>query len=317
MKTVKFDWTYNYKSSFRGSVTPVFDPLTNSILISDGWGSYYSGMRLRRLLIGSGQEDTSAVVRDSVCSIIFSENKESLFIALQKRILEVNRSNLEIVNSWKNHIPRNSFFISQWENNLLCMNWGGPSLSIYDLDTSDVSRKRLGSCMGVFRLSRDTFIVASGMEGFIWKISMGDNSAEKWLSLPQFHSAVFDSQSSRLITPQGKHHTATEQSIKFHEPNRLLTIVDFSNNGKTDIYESPKDYSFLAYDHIRDLIILMNGSELYSCRVDSGKLSIIEGWKVDRNYEIVSYIPELDAAVSVCNVERESTLALAYLNKPV
>ena len=77
-----------YKSSFRGSVTPVFDPLTNSILISDGWGSNYSGMRLRRLLVGNGQEDTSAEVRDSVCSIIFSENEESLFVALPKRIVD-------------------------------------------------------------------------------------------------------------------------------------------------------------------------------------------------------------------------------------
>ena len=83
------------------------------------------------------------------------------------------------------------------------MNWGGPSLSIYDLDNSGCREKDLALVWGYSRLSRDTFIVASGMEGILWKISMEDKKADKWFSIPQFHSAVYDSQSSRLITPQG------------------------------------------------------------------------------------------------------------------
>ena len=314
MKKVDFDWIYPYKHSFRGSIIPKFDPQSNTLLISDGWGANISGMRLRRISLANGQEEISVVVRDGVCSLLFSENGKSIFVALSRRLLELNRSDLSIKTSWRKHVPRSSFFISEWRKHLLLMNWSGPTFSLYDLQTSTVKRKKLGSCSGLFPLDEDEFLVASGLEGIVWKLSMNDLKVCPWLKIPQFQSVIYNSPKQLLITAHGKHHTVTENSLKFHEPEKRVSITDLSSDNKTIEYKVPFKYSRLSYKPQSQLLYFIHKSRVQSFEITDDKLKKMETWKVDNSYDIIDFVPDHDLVIAIKNKGMQSFLAIARLN---
>ena len=99
-------WTIAMKQNIGGGgiMPPVLDPFDPSVFyVSDGWGSYYSSMRLRKLSVETGEELDSVLTRDGVRCLHIEEDR--LFAVLNKRILEVDRASLQVIRTYKKGVP--------------------------------------------------------------------------------------------------------------------------------------------------------------------------------------------------------------------
>ena len=89
-------WSIQPKNNIAGMgdvILPTIDAIGKSVFyVSDGHGSYYSSMRLRKLPIETGEELASVLTRDAARCIYFE--KEYIYAFLNKRVLKLDRNNV-------------------------------------------------------------------------------------------------------------------------------------------------------------------------------------------------------------------------------
>ncbi len=158
-------WTWTLKNNIDGGgvMAPVLDPFDPSAFyVSDGWGSYYGSMRLRRLSLETGEELASALTRDAVRCLWAGE--DAIFAVLTKRVVKVARPSMEVLGSWKKGVPAGSDYVAfDGEKTLLLMNWAASYLSVLELgEEAKARRKRLENCCGIFREDPRRFLVMNG-----------------------------------------------------------------------------------------------------------------------------------------------------------
>src|ERR1041384_5208486 len=102
-------WSTTLPYSQLGSMAPVYDPITNTILVSDGWGTPYASIRLRKLDADTGQE-TASVRLHNVGRCVFFLDDKTLVTALDNRLVAFDRQTLTEVARWDRRIPRYTDF---------------------------------------------------------------------------------------------------------------------------------------------------------------------------------------------------------------
>lgn len=156
-------WTIAMKQNIGGGgiMPPVLDPFDPSVFyVSDGWGSYYSSMRLRKLSVETGEELDSVLTRDGVRCLHIEEDR--LFAVLNKRILEVDRVSLQVIRTYKKGVPLSMDCVaSDGKNQLLMMNRNGCFLNLLDLTTGSVRKKKVETCCGILREGADSFLICT------------------------------------------------------------------------------------------------------------------------------------------------------------
>ena len=156
-------WTIAMKQNIGGGgiMPPVLDPFDPSVFyVSDGWGSYYSSMRLRKLSVETGEELDSVLTRDGVRCLHIEEDR--LFAVLNKRILEVDRASLQVIRTYKKGVPLSMDCVaSDGKNQLLMMNRNGCFLNLLDLTAGSVRKKKVETCCGILREGADSFLICT------------------------------------------------------------------------------------------------------------------------------------------------------------
>lgn len=156
-------WTVQMKHNIGGGgvMPPVLDPFDPSVVyVSDGWGTCYSSMRLRRLSLAAGEELDSVLTRDSVRCLVPQE--ERLLAVLNKRILEVDRASFQVVRTHKKGVPLYMDYAALYgTDKLLMMNWNGGFLNVFDLTAGTVRKKKAETCCGILRAGPDAFWVCT------------------------------------------------------------------------------------------------------------------------------------------------------------
>jgi len=154
-------WTIQMKNSISGGgiMLPQTDSFDASVFyVSDGLFSTYSGMRFRKLSIETGEEVANILTKDGVRCIYC--DKEYIYAFLNKRILKLHRSDLTIANTYKEKIPRYTDYVdSDGIDVFLLANWNASSLSVFDLQTQHIHKKKIDGCCGIFRTESDTFLI--------------------------------------------------------------------------------------------------------------------------------------------------------------
>ena len=78
-------WSHTLNNNIAGGgvMPPITDPFNPLVFyISDGWGSYYSSMRLRKLSVETGEELASILIRDSARCLHIERDR--IFIILNR-----------------------------------------------------------------------------------------------------------------------------------------------------------------------------------------------------------------------------------------
>ena len=157
-------WTVRMKNNISGGgvMAPVSDPFDPSAFyVSDGWGSCYASMRLRKLSLETGEELASVPTRDSTRCIQVEEDR--LFAVLNKRILELNRSDLSLRRAYRKGVPQYSDYVGfNGRDKLLLMNWMGGFLSVFDLNTETARKKKVDTCCGIWKEDENSFLLLNG-----------------------------------------------------------------------------------------------------------------------------------------------------------
>lgn len=155
-------WTVQMKNNISGGavIPPVLDPFDPSVFyVSDGWYSYYSSIRLRKLSVETGEELTNVLARDCVRCIHVEEDR--LFAVLNKRILELDRNDLHVLRTYKKGAYAD-YVGFDGRDKLLLMNRNGNFLNIFDLQSETVRKKKAAACFGIWRGDENTFLILDG-----------------------------------------------------------------------------------------------------------------------------------------------------------
>lgn len=155
-------WTVQMKNSIQSggfAMLPQIDPFDKSVFyVSDGWPSTYSSMRFRKLSIETGEELANVLTRDGTRCIYC--DREYVYAFLDKRIIKLRRSDLEIANHYKERIPRSTDYVDSDNGEIFVLgNHHADSLSVFDLQTGRSRRKKIGGCCGIFKKESNTFLI--------------------------------------------------------------------------------------------------------------------------------------------------------------
>jgi hypothetical protein len=307
-------WQTKLEHSQLGSHRPVYEPLNDSIYITDGWGSFYSAIRLRRISLADGAETGSVLLRDAVGCVCYAPDGDSMIAVLGKRLVEVNRSSLEVIQQWSTGVPRYSFHAGMHGRSLLLMNWRGPSLTRYDLEASAGTRKRAGSCQGILPLDDHRYLVCSGNEGIVWLYSFRESSLTKLIDTPPFIRAKLMPRSSQLLISLGKPYEISKHSVVHHSDSTCLRAYDVDTLSYTD-YTLFRPFHFFEPSVDGSVLHLAREGAVDSYAVEKERLVKRHSTKLPRGFRAASIIDERSLIIAVAHRQREqgSTLAaVAY-----
>lgn len=157
-------WSVRTKNNISGGgvMPPAADPFDPSVFyVSDGWGSYYGSIRLRRLSAGTGEELASVLTRDCARCIHIEEGR--IFAILNKRILELDRETLHVRRTYKKGVPQYADHVGfNGSDKLLMMNWMGGFLNVFDLTAEKTQKKKVNNCCGILREGPGSFLIMDG-----------------------------------------------------------------------------------------------------------------------------------------------------------
>lgn len=157
-------WSVHMKNNISGGgvMPPVLDPFDPAVFyVSDGWGSSYSSMRLRRLSVETGEELASVLTRDSTRCIHIERDR--IFAVLNKRILEMDRGSLGVIRAYKKGVPQYMDYVGfDGRDKLLMMNWNGGFLNVFSLSAETARKKKVDTCCGIWRENEKFFLILNG-----------------------------------------------------------------------------------------------------------------------------------------------------------
>jgi hypothetical protein len=217
-------WTTRLPYNLYGGLEPHFDPLTDSIYVGDGWGTPYASIRLRRLSATTGEETGSTRLGDAGRCLTFLDDEKSLLVALDKRLLAIDRTTLAISEKWTSRVPRYANHLVAFGRTAVLMNWRGPNLNTYELDGGPASRRAVGPCSGLFRTSDRHVLVCKGEEGKIFDFDPVKRCLTKLLDPPQFIIAAFSAQTGLLAVAEGNPFTIGDGWVRGAQDSKALSV---------------------------------------------------------------------------------------------
>ena len=147
------------KNNITGVMPPTVDPADPSVFyVSDGLFSPYSGMRFRQFSMETGEELANVLTRNATRCIHFQGDQ--IYAFLDKRIIKLRRNGLEVVETYKEKVPNYADYVSMInDDTFLIGNHGADFLAVFNVQTKQTKRKKIGGCCGIFKTEQDRFLV--------------------------------------------------------------------------------------------------------------------------------------------------------------
>lgn len=183
-------WTVQMKYGISGWLKPTADTEKSSFFyVSDGLGSTISGMRFRKMSIETGEELANVVTRDATRCIYF--DGEYIYAFLAKRILKLHRNDLKVAKTYKERIPYCADYVAYaGKDTFLLGNHNADSMSLFNVETKQTSRKKIGGCCGIFKKEQDNFLVFN--YDSILEYSPEKNKLAKLADTPKYTECVME-----------------------------------------------------------------------------------------------------------------------------
>ena len=251
-------WSAQMKNNISGGgvMAPVSDPFDPSVFyVSDGWGSSYSSMRLRKLSVETGEELASVLTRDSTRCVHIEEDR--VFAVLNKRILELDRNDLRVRRAYKKGVPQYMDFAGfNGEDKLLLMNWNGGFLNVFDLNTEKTRKKKVDTCCGIWKEDKNSFLVLNG--DAVLRYDLAGNKLIKLADSEPFTKC--------MLGQSGQLYLLCKGPVEGGEVLSKLVIYPSAAGGtpRELIRKEPAQHFALSQNETRLLLIRDNNIWLYS-----------------------------------------------------
>ncbi|ANF52625.1 hypothetical protein A0O34_19850 [Chryseobacterium glaciei] len=222
---IKEHWRITLKNAIFGGIKPQVDPVDDThFYISDGWGSSFPSMKLRKLVLEAGDEVNSISIKNSVRCLYWNENKKVLFAVSDNKIFQIDRASFTIEKKLTKGVPKYSDYISSDDKNaLLLMNFSSNFLNIYNTDTETSIKKKMKSCRGISKVNDNSFLIFCGHYGSVMRYDLLKNETDQVLKT-EIYKNVIHRKSGRLYLQCGILEPATETKHERIEPIPKLII---------------------------------------------------------------------------------------------
>lgn len=289
-------WTAETGTCLYGGMRPVFDPITNSILVSDGWGTTYTSIRVRRVDLATGKEAASVRLGNSGrCACFLDDN--TVLVATDSKLFALDRFTLKEKERWTSRVPRYTDFILPFGRSVVIMNWRGPSMNHFHLDQPKCMRRQAGSCEGLF--SRGTAaLVCSGKEGMVWSYSPSTGKLKELLSTPQFLRATYSADTDALAVALGNPFTVTADTFQGFTKSRVLRIYPLAQPQDWFEMQTVGAFSWMEFSADGRQLFLAFGSEIRVYFVEERRLVQGGVCRLPNKYETECVIPERGIAIA-------------------
>lgn len=265
---IREKWSQTLKNNIDGGgvMSPAPDPFDPSAFyVTDGWGSYYNSIRLRRLSLETGEELASVLTRDAVRCLWFEE--DALFALLSKRVVRAARPSMEVLDCWRRGIPACSDYAAfDGEKTLLSMNWAASYLSILELGEAKARRKRLESCCGIFREDSRRFLVMNGAG--IYRCTLPEGSLQKLADTKPYYRCLRGGSGRLYLLRSGEEDWLTQVLI-YPPPGEETEGLAPERIFQVPWLRGPKVYIALSRDE--ETVYFMQGDFLWAWSVSRGK----------------------------------------------
>ena len=152
-------WSKQLKNNITGVMLPTVDPADPSVFyVTDGLFSPYSGMRFRQFSMETGEELANVLTRNATRCIHFEGDQ--IYAFLDKRIIKLRRNGLEVVETYKEKVPNYADHVGMISDDTFLIGNGlKDSLTVFNVQTKQIRRKKIGGCCGIFKTEQDRFLV--------------------------------------------------------------------------------------------------------------------------------------------------------------
>lgn len=264
-------WTVSLKHSIYGSMTPTFDPATDSALICDGWGTAFASIRLRRIDLSSGAEAAATRLGNSARLAMFLPGSSEILAVLDNRLVAVDRVTLAPKKHWRSRVPRYADHGSTDGYSTVLMNWMGPSLHVYDLDNESCRRKKVGSCEAIFQRGQESLIF-SGKEGIVSGWTNSSNQLRVLARLPQFQCVCYAKKLDLAAIAIGNPFTVSTGRVESHRDSRTIRLCNLSAPETYREYKTDRGIVSLHMNEIGDRIFVEETDRLSVYEIGPARL---------------------------------------------
>lgn len=185
-------WAIQLKYNIGGGgvLDPTIDPYDKSVFyVSDGWGTSYGSIRIRKLSLETGEELANILTRDFARHFYF--NSKNIIVCLNKRILKLNRDDFSLQATYKTNVPRYTDYVGSDDlNTLLLMNYNSQYLFNFNMQTEKSTKKKVDSCCGIERIETDTFWIFN--YDSILQYDINTNKLKKLIATERYLSCARD-----------------------------------------------------------------------------------------------------------------------------
>lgn len=296
-------WTAQLPHSLIGSMTPVLDPLTGSVLISDGWNTPFASLSLRRLSLADGEVTGTARVRGAVYSTALSSSPESVLVTAGKRLLELNRSSLLEVRRWEKGVPQFAHHALRVGNVVLLMSRRGQTVSLFNLDDGSCRRKKVGSCQGLYLHEARRALICSGEEGLVTLCDPVAATLSKVAQPGPFIHAAYADRAAVVLLGLGVPVDVDEQSITRHRLSRSLAFLRVEPGAKLAVMDTPVPFSWMSLGPDGRRLVLADGQDVYVCTCDGKSVAVAAQHRLPPPLEVALVVPDRELLIAV---DRES-----------
>ena len=310
-------WVTNLPHLIYGVVAPIFDSHTDSILVTDGWGTAFKSIRLRRLDLSTGQEMATVRTGTPVRCVAFDNAGSTLMAANDHRLMLLDRSTLAVVQEWRSKVPRYSDYIV-WQGDLVLLkNWLAPALSRFDTNSSRVSRLNMGPCDGMYQQpNSDHVLILSGKEGRLSFFNIKTHKVDLRVDTPQFLNSKFSCCSNRLYLALGNPFNQTDSSISRFREAQTIRIYDLSNSMRIVDVRADQPFEDFWVSDSESQVILCNKNEIRVCEVVGSHLHCRKVTKLSSGFQVATVITERRIAIGSYHEDSRSILGAFQYGGP-
>ncbi|HTF89414.1 MAG TPA: hypothetical protein VK843_13460 [Planctomycetota bacterium] len=294
-------WTARLPFSLFGSMTPVCDLESDSVYVSDGWGTAYASICLRKIGLRDGAQQLELRTRTDLASACLDERGDSVLAVGRKRLIEFDRRTGSERERWQKSVPQNSFHSALIGRKTFLMHGDGPTLGIYDLTRGSCERKRIGSCDGLFVDAAENLIIASGKEGLVSEYAPATGRVKQLATPGPFRAAAYSRADQRILLGLGEPFVA-EAGTKHPGESALrwdaLALLSLGSGARVDV-PLGRTFQDLWVSRSGETLYLAQDDRLRRCQVSKNGLVTVDERHLQPNGRILLVVPERSIALCV------------------
>lgn len=306
-------WTTELPYSLTGSMAPVLDATTGSLLVSDGWGTPFASLSLRRLSLSNGEVTGTAHVRSAVYSTALSTSPEAILVASGKRLLELERTPLRETRRWDKGVPQYAHHVVRIGELAVCMSSRGSTAGIFNLDDGSCRRKTVGSCQGLYRHGDRSALICSGREGVVATLDAAKATLTTIAALGPFIHAAYADQAAVVLLGLGVPFDVTSQSVTRHRMSERLAFVRAQPGAEVVAMDAPVPFSWMSLSPDGRQLVLADGQDIYVCRCDGTSVEVAEQHELPAPLEAALIVHDRELLIAIDTHSKQGVVSAWHI----